>query len=396
MVVQRVRRELDALVGELLAPLLAAHPRPGGWRLVGWDVEQGISISLGRGDVVLLVELEPRDETRDCYSRTSRFNVCARRAFDAGESLTDDERRAVDQLVGLLAEREREMPHRDRPATASRVAVREIEVDRVLMPEGRGHYYVNPYVGCMIGCAFCYVAERADMSRALEGLPAVPWGRYVDVKINAAEVLRRELKEHPPGVVRMSPILTDPYQPLERRYRITRACLEALLEMGFTPCVLTRAALVAEDVALLARFPRAAVGLSIPTDDDRVRASFEPGADCIDDRFAALERCHAAGIQTFGAVQPVLPMDVERLVARMAPLVSAVRIDRMHQMARALPLYEAAGRVDAAGDRFFAETIAKLRDGFQGKGVAVDDLDDLAGLVRGAARSRPSTQPLRP
>lgn len=380
------------MVGELLAPLLAARPRPDGWRLVGWDVEQGISISLGRGDVVLLVELEPRDETRSCYARTQRFNVCVRRAFDAGTPLFDDDRRAVDQLIKMLALREIHLPAGPRPpATRSGAVVREIEVDRVLMPEGRGQYYVNPYAGCMIGCAFCYVAERADMSRALEGQPAVPWGRYVDVKVNAAEILRRELRQHPPGIVRMSPILTDPYQPLERRYRITRACLEEMLTAGFTPCLLTRMGMVAEDAELLARFPKAALGLSIPTDDDAVRAAFEPGADSIDERFSALERCHSLGVQTFGAVQPVLPMNARALVARMSPLVAAVRIDRMHQMARALPLYEAAGRVDASTDRFFSDTIADLREGFQAARVPIDDRDDLTALV-GRGLTRPSAK----
>ncbi len=373
------------MVGELLAPLLAARPSPGGWHLVGWDVEQGISVHLGRGDTVLLVELEPRDEARDCYSRTARFNVCTRRAFAAGEPLTVDDRRAIDQFVGLVVAREGLLPVAVRAPEPHGAMVREIEVDRVLMPEGRGHYYVNPYVGCMVGCAFCYVAERADMSRALEGLPALPWGRYVDVKVNAADVLRRELRQYPPGLVRMSPILTDPYQPLERRYRITRGCLEAMLEAGFTPCVLTRMALVADDAELLARFPRAAVGLSIPTDDDRVRVAFEPRADSIDERFSALERCHVLGVQTFCAVQPVLPMDVEALVDRVAPLVSAVRIDRMHQMARALPLYEAAGRLDAISDAFFDGTIPRLIRGFRARGVHVDELDDLVGLV-GQAR----------
>jgi DNA repair photolyase len=376
-----MRRELDAVVGELLAPLLSARPRQDGFRLVGWDVEQGISISLGRGDVVLLVELEPRDETRDCYARTARFNVCVRRAFDAGTPLLDGDRRAVDQLIRMLGLRERHLPAGPRPEAHGGAKVREVEVDRVLMPEGRGHYYVNPYAGCMIGCAFCYVAERADMSRALDGLPAVPWGRYVDVKVNAAEVLRRELRQHPPGIVRMSPILTDPYQPLERRYRITRACLEEMLAAGFTPCLLTRMGMVAEDAELLARFPNAAVGLSIPTDDDSVRAAFEPGADSIDERFSALERCYSLGVQTFGAVQPVLPMNARALVARMAPLVAAVRIDRMHQMARALPLYEAAGRVDASTDRFFSDTIADLREGFGAARVPIDDRDDLSALV---------------
>ena len=380
--IPRVRRDLDDVVGELIAPLIAARPAPGGWRLIGWDVEQGITVTLGKDDVVILVEFEPRDDAKDCLARTARFNVCARRAFDAETPLADEDRRAVLQLVRLVATRERALPVIDRPATSGRSVVREIEVDRVLMPEGRGHYYVNPYVGCMIGCAFCYVDHRADLSRALEGQPRLPWGRWLDVKVNAPDVLRREVARMPPGLVRMSPIVTDPYQPIERRYRITRGCLTALLDGGFAPIVLTRGALIAEDAPLLARFERAAVGFSIPTDDDRVRAAFEPGGDPIDERFAALEACKAAGIATFGVVQPVLPMDPDALVARMAPLVSAVRIDRMYELERARPLYEAAGRLDALDPAFFEATIRRLRDGFRARGVRVDDMDDMAALVR--------------
>jgi DNA repair photolyase len=233
----------------------------------------------------------------------------------------------------------------------------------------------------MIGCDFCYAAHRADLSRALGGLPELPWGRYVDVKVNAAEVLRREVTQHPPGVVRMSPIVTDPYQPLERRFRITRQCLEVLLEAGFTPLVLTRAARVLDDVDLLARFPRAAVGLSVPTDDDAIRRIFEPGGDPIDERLDALARCRAAGIRTFGVIQPMLPMNPARLVEQMAPHVTVVRIDRMHELSRSRAHYEAAGRLDASEDAFFERTGAELRAGFTAAGVAVDDRDDLGGAL---------------
>ncbi|MCP4249457.1 MAG: radical SAM protein, partial [bacterium] len=227
-------------------------------------------------------------------------------------------------MIALVRRREMELPEFERPTTSRRAEVREIRVDRLLIAEGANQYYINPYVGCMIGCEFCYVAERADFSRGLRGLPRLPWGRYVDVKINAAEILRAEVRRRPPGIVRLSPILTDPYQPLERRYRITRQCLEVLLEAGFTPVILTRAARVVDDIDVLARFSKLAVGLSVPTDDDRVRISFEPGGDPINDRLAALERLHGAGIPTFAVVQPILPMQPERLVERLAPNVQFV------------------------------------------------------------------------
>src|SRR5262249_38483715 len=158
------------------------------------------------------------------------------------------------------------------------------------------------------------------------------------------------------GLVRMSPILTDPYQPVEKRYRITRQALEVLQPAGFTPVILTRAARVREDLDVLARFPRAAVGFSIPTDDDRVRRAFEPGADPVDERSGAPAACAQAGIPPFGVIQPMLPMNAERMVEKMAPHVRAVRIDRMHQVDRNLHLYREAGLVDASGDDFFDRT----------------------------------------
>jgi DNA repair photolyase len=259
--------------------------------------------------------------------------------------------------------------------------VREIVVERMLVAQAPGHYYLNAYAGCLIGCEFCYVAGRAELSRRLEGRAELPWGRYVDVKINAAEVLRREVLSLPPGFVRMSPILTDPYQPLEKTYRITRQCLEVLLGTGFVPAVLTRAGRVREDAALLARFPRAAVGLSVPTDDDGIRQVFEPGGDPIEERFEALLACQRAGVTTVAVVQPMLPMDPERLAERLASCARAVRIDRMYDGERVRHLYARAGRLDAMEDGFFERTHARLREALAARGVAVDPLDDLGGIV---------------
>lgn len=374
--------DLDHVLHVLFEPLLRASPPPNGWRLASLDAEQGICVTLQRDAVYLLVELERRDAEQPCYARTSRFNVCARRLLSGEDGeLAADERRAVDALVRLVESREGLLPHFERPTATRRVAIREVTVERLLVVEGERQYYANPYVGCTIGCAFCYVAERADFSRSLVGLPRLEWGRYADVKVNAAEVLAEEVRRYAPGSVRLSPIVTDPYQPLERKFRVTRACLEVMLPAGFSPVILTRAARVLDDLDVLAQFRGAAVGFSIPTDDDRVRRQFEPGADPIEDRLAAIAELRRAGVRTFAVVQPVLPMNPERLVARLAPHVDAVRVDRMYGMATTLPLYSAAGREDAAQEAFFAQTTKRLRDGFSAAGVRVDDLDDMARLL---------------
>ncbi len=371
-------RAVDEVARALLGPLLEGQSRDAAWRLLSWDVDQGISLTLAQGERHLLVELSARDPDESCLLRTARFNLVARRLFAGDTPLAPDERRAVEQLARLIRSREGLLPVIERPTTTRGSVVREIEVDRVLVAEGDGHYYVNPYVGCMIGCEFCWASTCADLSRSLEGLPALPWGRWVDVKVNAPAVLRRELSGRAPGVVRMSPVVTDPYQPLERKYRVTRGCVEAIVDAGFTPVILTRDARVLDDVGLFARSVRGAVGMSIPTDDDVVRAAFEPGASPIDERLDALERLHGAGVRTFAVVQPVLPMSAARLVDRVAPFVRAVRIDRMHALSRARHLYERAGRLDAMGDDFAGALERELREGFAARGVRVDDLDDLA------------------
>lgn len=387
------RRSVDALAADLFAPLLRPQPPGAAWTVLSHDTEQGLCLTLARGDRVLLVELEARDEARDCYARTRRFNVCVRPRF-GGDDLTEAERRLVSGVVATVRQREARLPVLDaRPAAPRASAVREVSASRVLIAEGRGQYYLNPYAGCMIGCPYCYVGDRADFSRALESQPSYPWGRWVDVKVDAPEVLRREVRGLPPGPVRMSPILTDPYQPLERTYRVTRRCLEVLLEAGFSPVILTRGARVAEDVELLARFPRAAVGLSIPTDDDAVRARFEPGADPIEARVEALARCHAAGLRTFVVVQPMLPMDPARLVDLTAPHADVARVDRMHDLDRAGALYD--GCPEAMTEGFFARTGDALRAGFAARGVTVDALDDLDTLLgpAGQGSGRSSSAP---
>jgi len=378
-----VRRAVDALAADLFAPLLRPQPPGAGWVALSHDAEQGLCLTLARGDRVLLVEFEPRDDARDCYARTRRFNVCVRPRFLGGD-LDDAERRLVNGVVATVRQREGRLPLAGEQPTAARAsAVREVSVTRVLIAEGRGQYYLNPYAGCMIGCPYCYVGDRADLSRALDGQAQHAWGRWVDVKVDAPEVLRREVLTLPPGPVRMSPILTDPYQPLERTYRVTRRCLEVLLEAGFSPVILTRGARVVDDLDLLARFPRAAVGLSIPTDDDAIRAHFEPGADTVTARVEALARCRAAGLRTFVTVQPMLPMDAARLVELTAPHAHVARIDRMYDLERSADLYRTADRMEAMTDEFFARTGESLRAGFTARGVRVDPLDDLAALLGG-------------
>lgn len=373
-------RAVERVARDLLAPILDGRFRVPGWTLVNWDAEQGICLTFENAQACILLEFERRNDRLACYARTRRFNVCARRPFeDSPLSATD--RGFVNAVIAVVRAREGRIADFERPTTSRRVAVREVLVDRVLIREGGRQYYINPYVGCMIGCPFCYVIDRADFSRQLEGLPQLPWGQYLDVKVNAAEVLRREVASVRSGIVRMSPIVTDPYQSVERHYRITRQCLEVLVDTDLVPVVLTRAPRILDDIELLKRFRKAVVAFSIPTDDDQYRRIFEPGADPIEERLEALRTLHAAGIRTAAVIQPVLPMNPERLVAAVAPYVLMVRLDRMHMGERVRPLYEAHGLSEFATEEFASTAIARLASGFRSHGVEVDSLDNLERLV---------------
>jgi len=373
-------RDLDRIARDLLAPFLEGRFATSGWKLISWDAEQGICTTFEKGPVCLLLEFEERNEHLDCYTRTARFNVCVRRQFEDAQ-LDDAQREFVDAVIDEMRRCEKTLPDPQRAAATRRTEVREVLVDRLLMPEGKGRYYINPYVGCMIACPFCYVIDRADFSRRLEGLPQLPWGHSLDVKVNAAEVLRREVQSVQAGIVRMSPILTDPYQSAERHYRITRQILEVLLETDIAPVVLTRAPRILDDLQLLRRFRRALVGFSIPTDDDAVRKIFEPNADPIEERLAALRALHAAGVGTFAVIQPVLPMNVDNLVEQLAPYVRAVRLDRLYVGERVQHIYDEHGLSAYATAEWAGATIERLSRGFRARGVAVDPLDEFEPLL---------------
>jgi DNA repair photolyase len=378
MPIERTHESLRSRLAVLLAPLAQPASLPAGWRLDEWDCEQGITLTFrGRG-AVLDVELEGPDPKRLAFARTARFNVYYSSLERDGRPLSDDERRILDTVAQVLRSGEAALPPMPpAPAPGPKIRVREVVVDRALVHEEvptatRGAYYLNPYVGCMLACPFCYAMHRADFSRSLEGEPAGAWGRWVDVKLNAPEVLQAEVKALPPGYVRMSPIITDPYQPLERKYRITRRVLEVLGPAGFSPVVLTRASLVLEDVERLQACAGACVGMSVPTDDDAVRAEFEPGTEPIEARLETLAALARAGLRTFGIIQPMLPGDPERLVSLLAPHVQAVRIGPLFEKPRALPMFERLGRRDATEEKWELATFARLKAGFEDRGIPVN------------------------
>ncbi len=186
-------------------------------------------------------------------------------------------------------------------------------------------YALNPYIGCAHGCRYCYVRMMQRFFRHQGDV----WGTYVDVKENAARLLMKELKRRKKGQVMLASA-TDCYQPLEKKVRLTRSCLELLSAARFPVSVLTKSALIVRDLDVLKSIDELEVGLTITTDDDAVRRVMEPHASSVPDRLAALRALHDAGLEPFVFVGPALPMDPERLAKLLKPLASSVLFDRMN------------------------------------------------------------------
>jgi DNA repair photolyase len=167
---------------------------------------------------------------------------------------------------------------------------------------------LNPYMGCVHRCTFCYVRhfeQRADRPSDDR------YGRSIRVKTNVAEVLRRELGR--PSWKRETVSIgaaTDPYQPAEGRFRLTRACLIELAHARTPFSIITRGPLVVRDIDVLREASeRAEVGVyfSIPTLDERVWLTTEPGTAPPRSRLEAVRRLSEAGIDVGVGMAPILP-----------------------------------------------------------------------------------------
>jgi len=171
-------------------------------------------------------------------------------------------------------------------------------------------YTVNPYLGCWHGCVYCYARYMTKFSKS-----KCQWGEFVDVKINAAEILKRDLFGLKKGLVSLSTV-TDPYQAPERKYMLTRRILENLAASNFSVSILTKSNLILRDIDILKKFDRKnlEVGFSITTLNEDLRRHFEPNAPSIRDRINALKQLSDQGIKTWVFIAPILPLLSENTI----------------------------------------------------------------------------------
>ena len=165
-------------------------------------------------------------------------------------------------------------------------------------------FTLNPYAGCSFGCTYCYAAFFSHSPEKRDS-----WGRWVDVKENAVERLRRRRGSLDGKRIYMSSV-TDPYQPIERQLRLTRGLLETLAQHCPKLVVQTRSPDVVDDADLfrdiVGRGGRVQVNMTVTTDDEEVRRTFEPFCPSNAARLSAARELRARGIDTCVTMTPLL------------------------------------------------------------------------------------------
>lgn len=174
-------------------------------------------------------------------------------------------------------------------------------------------YVVNPYTGCRFGCTYCYASF---MGRFVDK-SVNDWGNYVFVKTNSVELLAKDiksLKNKGKGKTVFFSSVTDPYQGLEAKYKLTRGCLQVLADCEFEGLVgiLTKSNLVLRDIDIFKQLKNVEVGLTITSTSDDISRYFEKFAPSANERLSALKQLNEQDIKTYAFVGPLLPHFVSK------------------------------------------------------------------------------------
>lgn len=190
--------------------------------------------------------------------------------------------------------------------------INEIQAKTILTKSGLpgSDWVINPYNGCQFACMYCYAAQIARWNH-----PNEEWGNFIDVKINAPDLLKIELeklekkfKSKDFGFIFLSSV-TDPYTGVEAKYNLTRKCLQVLADFGYEGGIgiQTKSALVLKDIDVLIRLKNVQVGFTVTTLDDKVSRFLEVLAPPVTERIKAIKELNDNGINTYAFIGPILP-----------------------------------------------------------------------------------------
>ena len=280
--------------------------------------ERGVRVDDATGLLGVVVEHERRKGRGAQSNASGRYEPLARIAFDDGW-------RSLDELPPFKT-------------TVQADATRKI-ITRNDSPDIGFDRSINPYRGCEHGCGYCF----ARPTHAYLGLsPGLDFESKLFVKPEAAELLAKELASpnYSPKVIAIG-TNTDPYQPIERRYKVMRRILEVLDRAGHPVGIVTKSALVLRDLDILARMAErnlAKVALSITTLDPELARKMEPRAAAPLRRLETLRALAQAGVPTTVMVAPIIPALNDSEIERILDRAQAVGVREAGYVMLRLPL----------------------------------------------------------
>ncbi|MHA1839572.1 MAG: radical SAM protein [Candidatus Ranarchaeia archaeon] len=232
----------------------------------------------------------------------------------------------------------------DKDLSTRKIVIKYIPCRNALTPSrltGVSHA-INPYVGCLHGCVYCYATYMSKHHSGDE-----PWGQFLDIKHNIVQRLRSEIRRlHVPRIGNIHVLLssvTDLFQPIPSTRIVSAQIIETLIDNRVPFTILTKSADVTDLNKRLAESPAAEVGITITTLDKHQRQILEPYASSSQARLLALEKLSNHGVRTYGFIGPVFPgvsltelKDLIRAVAMTG--VSYLIIDNWHDHPLSWPM----------------------------------------------------------
>jgi len=183
-------------------------------------------------------------------------------------------------------------------------------------------YVINPYVGCPYNCLYCYASYMASFSKHNES-----WGNFIDVKCTNKKINTFKIKNKKV----MISTVTDPYNPYEKEFGVTRKILQQLVKSEALISVVTKSNLVLRDIDLFKQMKHIEVGLSISFLDEELKSKLEPASPSVSDRIEALKILKYAGIKTVCHISPIIPgiTDIEKIIEATKDYVDEYTFDKL-------------------------------------------------------------------
>jgi len=181
--------------------------------------------------------------------------------------------------------------------------IREIKAKSIITKSGLpgSDYVINPYVGCLHGCIYCYARFMKRFTNHSE-----PWGKFLDVKINVTDLVPKDTAKFKGKSIGISSV-TDAYQPIESKYKLMRGVLKNLIPLQPDLWILTKSDLIVRDIDLISQFKNCIAGVSLSILDDKIKKEVEPFSSSAEKRIEAVKKLKKAGIRTEIFISPIFP-----------------------------------------------------------------------------------------